>query len=79
MFYLTSHDSKTVRLSHEGYDSSDRYFDQEHFETNPYDFRLKSYGSNSGFHVLVILTLTVVLFFVTCTGQDVLESPCKTS
>ena len=32
VFYLTSHDAKSVRRTSWGV--SDRYFDQEHFETN---------------------------------------------
>ena len=42
-----------------------------------YDFRFKSYGSNSGFRVLV--TLTFDLYFVTRIAHDVLEYPCKVS
>ena len=37
MFYLTSRDAKTVR--HGGCDTSDRYFDQEHFEINQKSLR----------------------------------------
>ena len=46
-----------------------RYFDQEHFETSLYDFRFNSYGSNSGHHVLLTLTLTfdICSIFVTRT------------
>ena len=37
MFYLTSCDAKPLsRICHSGCESSDRYFDQEHFETNVY-------------------------------------------
>ena len=56
MFYLTSRDAKTVRRTSWGLGTSDRYFDKEHFETN-YDFRFKSYGSNSGFRVFGDLDL----------------------
>ena len=34
MFYLTSRDAKTARRMSWGLDTSHRYFDQEHFETN---------------------------------------------
>ena len=34
MFYLTSRGAKTVRRTSWGLDTSDRYFDKEHFETN---------------------------------------------
>ena len=34
VFYLTSRDAKTVRRTSWGLDTSDRYFDKEHFETN---------------------------------------------
>ena len=44
---------KRYVVRHGGWDTSDRYFDQEHFETN----RFKSYGSNSGFHVFGDLDL----------------------
>ena len=50
---MTSRDAKTVRRTSWGWDTSDRYVDQEH-ETNQKSLRLpvfKSYGSNSGFHV----------------------------
>ena len=49
MFYMTR-DAKTVRRMSRRLNTSNRYFDQEHFETNQkYLFRYKSYGSNS-FH-----------------------------
>ena len=50
--YLTSRDAKTVRRTSWGlWDTSDRYFDQEHLKPirSLYDFQLKSYGSNIGF------------------------------
>ena len=40
MFYLTSHDANTVRRTSWGLDTSDRYFDKEHFETNQKSLRL---------------------------------------
>ena len=47
-------DAKTVRRPSWGLgmDTSDRYFDQEYFETNQKSPRLpvQSYGSNSGLH-----------------------------
>ena len=57
LIYLTSRDAKTLR--HGDCDTSDRYFDKEHFETTRslYDFRFKSYGSNSGFCVFGDLDL----------------------
>ena len=61
MFYLTSRDAKTVRRTSWGLDTSDRYFDKEHFETNQKSLRLpvmaQSYGSNSGFRVFGDLDL----------------------
>ena len=54
MFYLTSRDAKTVRRPSWGLDTSDRYFDQEHLETNQ---KFKNYGSNSGSHVFGDLDL----------------------
>ena len=51
MFYL-------IYLTSRGdYDTSDRYFDKEHFETNQKSLRFKSYGSNSGFRVFGDLDL----------------------
>ena len=38
VFYLTSRDAKT--LHHGDSDTSDRYFDKEHFETNQKSLRL---------------------------------------
>ena len=49
MFYLTSRDAKWYVVRHGDYDTSDRYFDKEHFETNQKS--LRSYGSNNGFRV----------------------------
>ena len=33
VFYLTSRDAKRYAMRHGDYDTSDRYFDTEHFET----------------------------------------------
>ena len=38
LIYLMSRDAKTLR--HGDYDTSDRYFDKEHFETNQKSLRL---------------------------------------
>ena len=48
---LTSCDAKRYVMRHGDYDTSDRYFDKEHLKPTRilYDFRLRSYGSNSGF------------------------------
>ena len=51
MFYLTSRDAKTVRRTSWGLDTSDRYFDKEHFEIEVFVFS-------------VTLTLTFVLFLL---------------
>ena len=52
---------KRYVMRHGDYDTSDRYFDKEHLETNQksdfYDFRFKSYGSNGGFRVFGDLDL----------------------
>ena len=50
---------KRYVMRHGDYDTSDRYFDKEHFETNQKSLRLpvKSYGSNSGFRVFGDLDL----------------------
>ena len=40
VFYLTSHDAKTLRHVSWELRHSDRYFDQEHFETNQKSLRL---------------------------------------
>ena len=44
---------KRYVMRHGDYDTSDRYCDKEHFETN----RFKSYGSNSGVRVFGDLDL----------------------
>ena len=69
-------------VRHGDSDTSDRYFDKEHFETNQslYDFRFKRYGSNSGFRVFGDLDLDrCSIFFVTRIAHDVLEYPCEVS
>ena len=52
---------KRYVMRHGDSDTSDRYFDKEHFETNQKSLRLlvgsKSYGSNSGFRVFGDLDL----------------------
>ena len=40
VFYLTPRDAKTLRHASWGLDTSDRYFDKEHFETNQKSLRL---------------------------------------
>ena len=40
LIYLTSCDAKTLRHASWGLDTSDRYFDKEHFETNQKSLRL---------------------------------------
>ena len=40
LIYLTSCDAKTLRHASWGLDTSDRYFDKEHFETNQTSLRL---------------------------------------
>ena len=45
---------KRYVVRHGDYDTSDRYFDKEHFETNQKSVR---YGSNSGFRVFGDLDL----------------------
>ena len=40
VFYFTSRDEKMVRRASCGLDTSDRYFNQEHFETNQKSLRL---------------------------------------
>ena len=40
VFYLTSRDAKTLRHASWDYDTSDRYFDKEHFETSQKSLRL---------------------------------------
>ena len=39
-FILTPRDAKTLRHASWGLDTSDRYFDKEHFETNQKSIRL---------------------------------------
>ena len=52
---------------------SDRYFDQEHFETN------QKFNMAQIVVFVFSVTLTVVLFFVTRIAHDVLEYPCEVS
>ena len=81
MFYLTSRDAKTVRRTSWGLDTSDRYFDKEHFETNQKSLR-KVMAQIVVFVFSVTLTLTFDLcsiFFVTRIAHDVLEYPCEVS
>ena len=40
VFYLTPRDAKRYVMRHGDYDTSDRYFDTEHFETNQKSLRL---------------------------------------
>ena len=56
IFYLTSRDTKRYVVRHGDYDTSDRYFDKEHFETNQ-----KSSGSK------VMAQIVVFVFSVTLT------------
>ena len=59
MFYLTPRDAKTLRHASWGLDTSDRYFDKEHFETNQKSIRLP--GSK------VMAQIVVFVFSVTLT------------
>ena len=66
---MTSRDAKTVRRASWGLDTSDRYFDKEHFET-----KSKVMAQIVVFVFLVSLTLTFDLcsiFFVTRIAHDV--------
>ena len=47
---------KRCVMRHGDYDTSDRYFDKEHFETNQKS-PVQNYGSNSGFRVFGHLDL----------------------
>ena len=47
---------KRYVMRHGDCNTSDRYFDKEHFEINQ-NIRFKSYGSNSGFRVFGDLDL----------------------
>ena len=40
VFYLTPRDAQTLVMRHGDCDTSDRYFDKEHFETNQKSLRL---------------------------------------
>ena len=53
--YLTSRDAKTLRHASWGLDTSDRNILKP--TKSLYDFRFKSYGSNSGFRVFGDLDL----------------------
>ena len=75
MVYLTSCDAKTVR--HGGKHASDRYFNQEHFETN---YRTRSlYDLQWDFHSsskVMAQTVFFLMFLVTLTID--LYSTCNT-
>ena len=58
MFYLTSRDAKRYVVRHGDPDTSDRYFDKEHFETNQKSLRLKVMAQIVVFVFSVTLTLT---------------------
>ena len=71
--FLTSRDAKTVRRTSWG--TSDRYFNQEHFKTQPEvstTFSSKVMAQTMVFMFLVTLTLTFDLCYIsfTRTGQD---------
>ena len=55
LIYLTSRDAKTLRHASWGLDTSDRNIVKS--TRSLYDFRFKSYGSNSGFRVFGHLDL----------------------
>ena len=59
---------KRYVVRHGDSDTSDRYFDKEHFETNQKSLRLpvQSYGSNSGFRVFGDLYLDLWPMFHFC-------------
>ena len=66
-------------MRHGDYDTSDRYFNKEHFETNQKSLRLPVQKLWL-FVFSVTLTLTFDLcsiFFVTRIAHDVLEYPAK--
>ena len=74
VLYLTSRDAKTVRRTPWGLDTSDRYFDQEHFESGS-----KVMAQAVVFIFFVTLTLDLCSIFVIHTGHDILECPCEVS
>ena len=60
VFYLTPRDAKTLRHASWGLDTSDRYFDKEHFETN-------QSGSKVMAQIVVfVFSVTVTLTFDLC-------------
>ena len=69
-------------MRHGDYDTSDRYFDKEHFETNQ---KSTTSGSKVMAQIVVFvfsLTLTfepMFYLFVTLIAHDVLEYPCEVS
>ena len=64
VFYLTSRDTKMVRRTSWGLDTSIRNTLKP--TRSPYDFRFKSYGSNWGFHDFETLILTFDLCSILC-------------
>ena len=74
---------KRYVVRHGDYDTADRYFDKEHFETNQKSLRLPVQKLWLQIVVFVFsLTLTFDLcsiFFVKRIVHDVLEYPCEVS
>ena len=61
MFYLTSRDAKTLRHASWGLDTSDRYFDMEHFEVST------TSGSKVMAEIVVfVFSVTLTLTFDLC-------------
>ena len=67
---------KRYVVRHDGSDSSDRYFHQQHFATNQ---KSTTSGSKVMAQTVVLMTLTFVLLIVTQGRYEVLESPCEFS
>ena len=70
MFYLESRDTKTVRRTSWGLDTYDRYFHQEHFETNRKSLKVMAQ--------IVVFVFSVTLT-LTCDLCSILEYPCEVS
>ena len=65
-------------MSHGDYDTSDRYFDKEHFETNQKSLRLMAQIVVFVFSVTLTFDLCSI-FVVTHIAHDILEYPCEVS
>ena len=55
-----------------GSDTSDRYFDQKHFAIDQKSLRLPVQS-------VFLVTLTFIIFVITKSMHEVLESPCEVS